>query len=94
MVGAAASLGLLVAEPVARLLRGSSLLERLDRPWVGAIVVGVLQLLVVLVTSRVAGLQVEPVLAAVIAALALVTATAIVSAPPWRSTLSRHVGRE
>jgi hypothetical protein len=85
MVGAAASLGLLVAEPLARLLRGPvSRLDRLyalGRSWRGAMVVGGVQLALVLVTSRVAGLQDDLALAIFIAAFALVTATALSAIP-------------
>lgn len=82
MVGAATSLGLLVAEPVIRALGGASRLDRLVRPWSGALQVGALHLAVVLVTSRIAGLQFEPIPAAVIAILALGIAGAALRAPP------------
>lgn len=85
MVGAAASLGLLVAEPLARLSKVSAArlgrLDALERPWKGAIAVGVLQLALVLVTARVAGLQDHLAPAVLIAAFALVTATALSAIP-------------
>lgn len=78
VVGAAASIGLLAAEPLARLIKGGAMwLDGLERPWIGAVVVGIFQLGVVSITSRVAGLQQSQVPAAAIAAVALASATAL-----------------
>jgi hypothetical protein len=74
VVGAAACLGLLVAEPIATLLRRREPhASRLPGP-LGVLPFAIGHGILVYVASRVAGLSSEPLLAAIIAAIALVLA--------------------
>jgi hypothetical protein len=75
VVGGAACLSLLVAEPIARALRrGRSVLDRLPSTPAAGVVIGLAQLGVVSVESRVAGLRPDVVSAAVIAGGTLLAA--------------------
>jgi hypothetical protein len=76
VIGAAASLALLVSEPAARWLsrRSSTVFDRLPDTVSGPILAGLMDLPVVVVASRVAGLRSEPVIAGAIAVAALVAA--------------------
>ena len=73
IIGAAACLGLLVAEPIARYVarRSATLLDRLPAGAGGAVLAGLAQVIVVAVTARVAGLQDDPIPAGLIALAAL-----------------------
>ena len=76
LVGGLACLGLLVAEPMGRLLRPSQDRRRLPRPPPVLVAVVVVHVVVVLVAARVAGLGDDLTVAIVLAALALAAGTA------------------
>ena len=82
IVGAVASLGLLVAEPFARWLRGSPRLQWLPDGPAGAVAAGVLQAVVVLGPARLAGLQHDLTMSIAIAAGILIVATGALAASP------------
>ena len=94
IIGAAASLGLLVAEPIARWFsrRSATLLDRLPTGAGGAVLAGLLQLIVVAVIARVAGLQSDSILAGGIAVAALVVAVVVMAAAGPSSRSGRHRG--
>ncbi|HAS11816.1 MAG TPA: hypothetical protein DCS55_15070 [Acidimicrobiaceae bacterium] len=70
IVGGLACLGLLVLEPVARLLAGGrSLLDRIHRPWLSTSLAAFAHITVVILAARVAGLRAEAAEAAAIVAL-------------------------
>ena len=73
VLGAAACLGVLVMEPIARRLspRRITLLDRVQGPYWEGLVVMVIQLVAVLAASRIAGLEPDPVIAAAEASLVL-----------------------
>jgi hypothetical protein len=76
VIGAVASLAFLVSEPAARWLsrRSATVFDRLPDTVGGPVLAGLMDLPVVVVASRVAGLRSDPVIAAVIAVAALVAA--------------------
>jgi hypothetical protein len=92
IVGGMASLGLLVAEPVGRAIGRSgaglgprpSPIDHLRNTWVAALWIGVAQLCIVLVTSRVAGLR-DELAPAVLISAGVLTSVAIgcAFASPW-----------
>lgn len=71
VIGAVACLGLMVVEPLIRWWRKRTLLDRIPPTWWGSLVVGTMQLVVVLLAARVAGLRDAPLSAAVVAVLVL-----------------------
>ena len=84
VVGGVACLGLLVAEPVARLLSPGrkSVLDRLPRQWWSAVALGLLQLAVVFVASRVAGILHDVRQASIIAVADLSAAVLVLAMAP------------
>ena len=82
IIGAAAGLGLLVAEPAARWIssRSVTLLDRLPAGTGGPVLAGLAQFVVVAVTARVAGLQSSAIVAGVIGALTLAGAVVVLAA--------------
>lgn len=83
VIGAAACFGLLLAEPLARAVRGATVLDRLgveERPLVLVPVVALLHLGLVYVAARVAGLRADGVAAATIAVATLVISIAVLIA--------------
>ena len=80
VIGGTACLGLLVAEPLARALRGGrSVLDRLPATPTSAVMIGLAQLGVVLLVSRVAGLRPDVTSSAVIAGGTLVAAVGVLA---------------
>lgn len=90
IIGAAAGLGLLVVEPTVRMLRSSTLLDRIPRSVAGPVIAGLAQAVVVAITARVAGLQSSPVVSTAIALATLTVAWIVLAtfAAPERS--GRH----
>jgi hypothetical protein len=82
VIGAAASLGLLVVEPAARWVsrRSLTLLDRLPKTAGEPVVAGLIDVSVVFVASRVAGPQTEPIVAGVIAVVVLAVAWGVLVA--------------
>lgn len=90
VVGALAGLGVLIAEPIARRVRGTTLLDHLPRRWWAVPAGAILQGAVVFGTSRLAGLRGSAVVAGALslAVLAATVATLLLGAGGRRS--GRH----
>lgn len=90
VVGATASLALLVLEPLIRWWRSRTFLDRIPNKWWWVPMTAGLQLVIVLLATRVAGLIDASQRAAITAGLVLFGATAVLAivghrAPVWRS---------
>ncbi len=85
IIGATASLALLVVEPLIRWWSNRTLLDRIPNRWWWVPVVAGLQLVVVLLVARVAGLSDTPQRAALVAMLVLFSAAVILTVAGIRS---------
>lgn len=94
VIGAVASLGLLLSEPVARWLsrRSVTLLDRLPDNAGGPVLAGLIDLPVVVVASRVAGLRSEVVIGGVVAIGSLAVAAGWLAAFPPPPSRHRRKG--
>jgi hypothetical protein len=87
IIGAVAGLGVLIAEPLARWVNGRVPLASFPRGPLGAVLAAVVQVIVVVLTARLAGLQSDLLLAAAIGVavlLAAAMALALVPGPHGR----------
>lgn len=85
VIGAVACLGLLAVEPLVRWLRNQTLLDRFPTKWSWVPVVAGMQLVIVLLAARVAGLSRTPQRAGLIAGLVLSGAAAFLAVSDSRS---------
>ncbi len=92
IIGAAACLGLLVAEPIGCWISRTSetKLDRLPDMPGGPVLAGLVHAIVVLLAARVAGLQSDTALAAVIAAVLLMLSVAVMTPTGLSFTAGRH----
>ncbi len=92
MVGAVAGLGVLVAEPVARAMRGTTLLDRLPRRWWAVPACSIFHGLVVFGTSRLAGLRESAIAAGAISVAVLAATVAILAVASGGRRSGRQFG--